>query len=213
MNKIQVILTMLTLVSIGHVVYQNISNYPLVWKIWSRFSLKMLFECALMLSFVVIGYLAFSHYLPFLSWGWMNLVYPNGGNMMITPLLLLTSPNDVWPNILLTIVLVVFIVSLPFMAYMEEVLFRKGHTESKAMIWHSIGFGSIHLIVGVPVSIAILLSFVGLFFASKYVSAYNKAIGNMTESDAEEVGVIHSTTYHTMYNTLAILVFIVAIWL
>lgn len=214
MKIIQIALLLVALASIGSTLYSNIPNLPFVWKVWSQFTLKMLIETIFLMVLVIGSYVLINYYLPFVSWGWMNLIYSNGGNMFVTPLLLVVSgTKDYLAQATLTLVMVIFIVILPFITHFEEKIFRKGYLGTKEIIRQSIFFGAIHLLVGVPLSIAILLSFVGIFFASKYVEGYAKAKKLFSADEAEEAGVMYSTAYHTMYNTLAFITVIIAIWL
>lgn len=73
------------------------------------------------------------------------------------------------------------------------------------MIKQSVKFGLIHLYVGIPIAAALVIILPGFFYACKYRSVYMKNISIGTpEKESVEQAVLHSTAYHTMFNSLLV---------
>lgn len=122
--------------------------------------------------------------IPLLSWGWWSVVAAQagdqsaGGNIVTAPF----SYPLLIPAFLALLVLV-----LPRLASTEELMFRRGTRDWRDGALRSLGFGLIHMIVGVPVAVALALSIGGMWFTRQYFLG----------------GVQRSTLYHLAYNCLA----------
>ncbi len=139
---------------------------------------------------------------PIFGYGWLNFFSSEGGNILISPVLGTLSSDSLVLRCIPTIFLSAFLISLPFMAKLEENIFRRGcHTLSKITV-RSILFGLMHLIVGIPLGFAIALIIPGFVFADEYCASYNVFIKTMTEKESRNEAVLVSTTYHTLMNTL-----------
>lgn len=131
---------------------------------------------------------------PILDWGWWSAVAAQagdtsgGGNIITAPF---SYPLLVPPFVLLLILV------LPRLAYSEEMTFRRGTRSWRDGALRSLGFGLIHLTVGVPVAVALALSIGGLWFTRQYFLG----------------GVRRSTVYHLTYNCLVLALLLVAILL
>jgi hypothetical protein len=101
-----------------------------------------------------------------------------------------------------------FLVVIPFLAKVEEEMFRQGHTEWKSIWWQSTKFGLVHCIVGIPIGFGIALIMSGLFYAYHYKRTFEKNIEAFGYHTANEEAVMVSTTYHSMYNSIVITVLI-----
>lgn len=99
----------------------------------------------------------------------------------------------------------IFMVAVPFWAQAEEKMFRQGVHSWKGMIINSIKFGLVHLIMGIPIYIALALSVPGFLFACRYKYAYDKHFKRFrNEIQAQEAGVFASTADHAIYNAILI---------
>ncbi len=216
MTIVKVLLALLAVATIVFELYKNWDNLGFIIKIWKRFRLMMFFECFGMLVFVVVGFLLLNSYIPILSWGWSNLIYSGGGNILLSPVIDSVKDGEVVFTAIGTIFLVALLFGLPFMAHYEEVAFRS-YSSSRDWLYviiQSLKFGFIHLLVGVPISIGLLLSVVGLFYALKYINAYIKATDQgLGPEDSNEEALLNCTAYHTMYNSILILVLIAVVWM
>ena len=137
----------------------------------------------------------------FMTWSWISMLGSDGaeapsGNIMAAPfrsgsVLIITG---FW--LLLTL-------ALPYLAKGEEQSFRSLVFGTKNRIITSIKFGLIHMVVGVPLFIALILAVVGYIFSIFYVKAFAKA-AKVDPYTADEVAVNVSTSVHAKYNFLII---------
>jgi hypothetical protein len=93
--------------------------------------------------------------------------------------------------------------ALPYLAKGEEETFRSLVFGTKNRIVTSIKFGLVHMVVGVPLFVALILSIVGYIFSIFYVKAFYKAVKVNAET-ADKVAVNVSTSVHAKYNFLII---------
>jgi len=137
----------------------------------------------------------------FMSWSWVSMLGSDGadapsGNIIAAPfksgsVLIITG---FW--LLLTL-------ALPYLAKGEEQSFRSLVFGTKNRIITSIKFGLVHMIVGVPLFIALILAVAGYIFSIFYVKAFNKA-AKVDPYTADEVAILASTSVHAKYNFLII---------
>jgi hypothetical protein len=137
----------------------------------------------------------------FMTWSWISMLGGEGadapsGNIMATPfksgsVLII---GGFW--LLLSL-------ALPYLAKGEEETFRSLVFGTKKRIITSIKFGLVHMIVGVPLFIALILAVVGYIFSIFYVKAFYKAAA-VDPYSADKVAVNVSTSVHAKYNFLII---------
>jgi len=153
-----------------------------------------------MFVFVTIGALASIGLPKFMTWSWISMLGSGAdapsGNIMAAPfksgsVLVITG---FW--FLLTL-------ALPYLAKGEEEAFRSLVFGTKKRIITSIKFGLVHMIVGVPLFVALILSVAGYIFSIFYVRAFNKA-AKVDPYSADKVAILASTSVHAKYNFLII---------
>ena len=154
-----------------------------------------------MFVFVTIGTLASIGLPKFMTWSWISMLGDGGtntpsGNIMAAPfksgsVLVITG---FW--FLLTL-------ALPYLAKGEEEGFRSLVFGTKKRIITSIKFGLVHMIVGVPLFVALILAVAGYIFSIFYVKAFNKA-AKVDPYTADKVAILASTSVHAKYNFLII---------
>jgi hypothetical protein len=93
--------------------------------------------------------------------------------------------------------------ALPYLAKGEEKTFRSLIFGTKNRIITSIKFGLVHMIVGVPLFIALILAVAGYIFSIFYVKAFYKA-AKVDPYTADDVAINVSTSVHAKYNFLII---------
>ena len=153
-----------------------------------------------MFVFVTIGALASIGLPKFMTWSWISMLGSGAdapsGNIMAAPfksgsVLVITG---FW--FLLTL-------ALPYLAKGEEEAFRSLVFGTKKRIITSIKFGLVHMIVGVPLFVALILAVAGYIFSIFYVRAFKKA-AKVDPYTADEVAILASTSVHAKYNFLII---------
>ena len=137
----------------------------------------------------------------FMTWSWISMLSGDGtdvqgGNIMAAPF----KSGSV---IIIGIFWLLLTLALPYLAKGEEQTFRGLIFGTKRRIITSIKFGLIHMVVGVPLFIALVLSVVGYIFSIFYVKAFNKA-AKVDPYTANEVAINVSTSVHAKYNFLII---------
>lgn len=136
----------------------------------------------------------------FMTWSWISMlgsgVDSPSGNILATPL----KSGSV---IIIGIFWLLLTLALPYLAKGEEKAFRSLVFGTKSRIITSIKFGLIHMVVGVPLFIALILAVVGYIFSIFYVKAFNKA-AKVDPYTADKVAINVSTSVHAKYNFLII---------
>jgi hypothetical protein len=157
--------------------------------------------------------------LPLLSWSLLSLVgQEEGGNVAGAGLQV-----GLWfalPYIAL------LLACLPSLALIEEYWFRRGTRGWRDGLWRSLLFGLAHMLVGVPLGVALFgLSAVGLLFTAIYLRAARAPAPAdaappafatwrfAAAMPAERRGMDASALQHLAYNTVALLLALVALLL
>jgi hypothetical protein len=86
--------------------------------------------------------------------------------------------------------------ALPLFAEREEIVFRQGVEgwTVRQRVWMALKFGLIHLIMGIPIAVALALSIGGWYFQSCYLRGYRRSDGSV------RAAVLESTRAHLSYN-------------
>jgi len=160
----------------------------------------------LTIVFTLIFGLTISSFVPelFLH-GWTYYLFGESHNIFVAPLTISTSAqlSNYWYIFL--IFYLVFILAIPFIAFVEESIFRKGHFYWKNIIKQSILFGLCHFFVGLSFIWCLILIIPGLVFGWGYRKAYLRSItSGESEIVASNAGLLYSTTIHSLYNFYAL---------
>lgn len=219
--------------SVAYVLYTNRDRLRFVWSVWKRFRPLMLVEVLAALVLTITVGMTLWTYVPFLHWGWFNLFVSGGGNVLFSPVVEGSESSSMLVRMLPPFFFVALLVAFPFLAHYEEEKYRRGYHEWREIARQSVKFGLVHLWVGIPLAVGIGLILPGFFFAWKYRSALHKTIDPGIWSQIQDVkekarsmgikgkirveagteqedeAVMVSTAYHTLYNSLLVLLALV----
>ncbi|MBI1984819.1 MAG: hypothetical protein HYS60_01765 [Candidatus Wildermuthbacteria bacterium] len=197
---------LLVLLAVASVVLPLVSerrNYQFVWSVWRRFRIKMFFECLGIVTLTIATAIALWQ-VPGLNYGWINLFFGKGGNILVRPIMEGSESTNVLIRFMVPLFFIALAFVLPFLAREEERIFRKGHDDWGSITKQSVKFGLAHCLVGVPLAAGIALIIAGLFYGFKYKSALDHNADTMGYWRAEDEAVMVSTTYHTMHNMIVV---------
>jgi len=140
--------------------------------------------------FISVGFIIYLEPPAWLKFSWISFI--SGGQSQN----LVTSPmsSGFTPIVLVFWALMVF--SLPYLAKMEEIMFREGVIDLGARIKKSIIFGMVHMVMGIPLFVAMLLCITGFIFSIRYCKVYG-ILGS-------EEALLASTSLHMKYNFILI---------
>jgi len=148
--------------------------------------------------------------IPGLNYGWTNIFYQECGNIAVQPIMEGSQSNNIAIRLMVPFFFLALAFVLPFLARIEENIFRKGSQYSwLAIIKQSIIFGLFHCIVGISIAFGLALSIPGFFYGFKYKKHFDRNEEILDYSLAEEEAILVSTTYHTMYNMIAVILLII----
>lgn len=154
-----------------------------------------------MFVFVTIGTLASIGLPKFMTWSWISMLGDGGAN---TPSgNIMAAPFKSGSVLIITGFWFLLTLALPYLAKGEEEGFRSLVFGTKKRIITSIKFGLVHMIVGVPLFVALILAVAGYIFSIFYVKAFNKA-AKVDPYSADKVAILASTSVHAKYNFLII---------
>src|SRR5436190_9397932 len=93
--------------------------------------------------------------------------------------------------------IVLLLPALPLFAEREELIFRRGAEDwsTGRRAWQGLSFGLVHLIMGIPIAVALALSLGGWYFTWAYLRGYRK-------SGSQAGAVMESTRTHLAYNSV-----------
>jgi hypothetical protein len=154
-----------------------------------------------MFVFVAIGVLASIGMPKFMTWSWISMLGDGGANAPSCNIM--AAPFKSGSVLVITGFWFLLSLALPYLAKGEEEAFRSMVFGTKKRIITSIKFGLVHMIVGVPLFVALILAVVGYIFSIFYVKTFNKA-AKVDPHSADKVAVLASTSVHAKYNFLII---------
>lgn len=128
---------------------------------------------------------------PVLNFGWYQLLLQDVGGDPSSGGNIIAAPFSYRPLILPFVALLLFV--FPRLAETEELIFRRGTRTWQQGIARSVVFGLAHMLVGVPLAVAVALSLGGLWFTYQYFRG----------------GVARSTVYHLTYNLIVLALIVV----
>jgi len=173
-------------------------------KVWREFRFSMLIEVAVLYG-IILG-LAFllSEFLPVTNWS----ITTYGSNLIFAPVSAGLESSEVIFHILSILFFIVLFFFLPFLANWEEELFRRKRHKWKPLVIQALVFGPVHLFSGSSIATCVAIIFGGLFLGYKYRVAFLKEMKKTDNNNqqSEDRGVLTSTAYHSMYNSLAFLI-------
>ncbi len=159
---------------------------------------SFLMVIGVMTSVVTLAYIG----LPkFMTWSWISML--GDGSADAPSGNIIAAPFKSGSVLIITGFWFLLSLALPYLAKGEEQTFRSFVFGTKSRIVTSIKFGLVHMVVGVPLFVALVLAVVGYIFSIFYVNAFYKAIKDNAEN-ADEVAVNVSTSVHAKYNFLTI---------
>ena len=141
---------------------------------------------------------------PGLSWGWWTAIGGQGNPISGTTD---QTAGTVWEWIIPIVFLLLVMPALPQFALAEERMFRRGaeHWSLRRRAWKVVWFGLVHLLIGIPIAVALALSVGGIYFMTVYLRRFR------TSRDQRDA-VMEATTAHATYNAFILttgLVFVV----
>lgn len=197
-------LILIAVISIVRPLFSERRNYKFIWQVWKRFRIKMFFESLGVILLVILALIMLLE-VPGLKYGWANLFFDGGGSIFTTPVIEQSHSSYTSVRILSLIFFIVLFLALPFLAKIEEDLFRRGYNSWGSVIKQSIKFGLIHCLVGIPLAAGIAIIISGFFYGYKYKKALNRNLESFCYGKAENEAVMTSITYHTMYNMIVVI--------
>lgn len=113
-----------------------------------------------------------------------------------------------WADLVPLVFLSVLLPLLPLLAEREERMFRVGAEEwgFGRRVRRAVEFGLIHLIMGIPIGVALALSLGGGYFTWAYLRGWRRV-----EGGSQEAGLLESTRAHTAYNGTVVVLALVGV--
>ena len=203
-------LVLLAVASIVFTFVEEWRNYRFIWQVWKRFRIKMFFEVFGIILLMVVAIIALLE-VPGLKYGWANLFFSGGGNILVAPILDASGSASILIRLVVPLFFFALMLMLPFLSRSEERRFRKGYNEWGSILKQSVKFGLMHCLVGIPLAAGIGLIITGFFLGYKYKRAFDSKAATLNYSQAEDEAVMVSTTYHTMYNSILVTVMLIVV--
>jgi hypothetical protein len=201
---IQIFAVGFALLNVAMALYDNRKNLDFIWSIWKRFRFFSLLQIIGIIFLIFLSYKALVFLSPVFGYGWLDFFSKTGGNILISPILTAFNSDIFIVRCVPALFLFAFLLSLPFMARLEENIFRRGYHMWGKIFRQSFFFGLMHMVIGIPLGVAVALIIPGLFFAYEYRRVYLQLIETRTQKEARNEAVLTSTTYHTLMNTIFI---------
>ena len=136
----------------------------------------------------------------FLHWSWLDLISKPAINV---------NTGIIQNNNYKYLIVIAFLLFIPFLAKIEEEIFRKNIFNTKKRIIASIAFGVVHIIVGIPLYASIVISIFGyilsVIYKNKFVTVLIKEM-NPILANAKSINTI--TAIHSIYNMYVVILLI-----
>lgn len=142
--------------------------------------------------------------LPVLDWGWWSAL---GGTGNVVTGSTERGDDSAVLRLLPFAFLALLLPLLPLLAEREEQMFRLGAERWSAAkrVRRAVEFGLIHLVMGVPIGVALALSIGGGYFTWAYLRGYRAGGGD------RQAALLESTRAHAAYNAIAVVLALVGL--
>lgn len=150
--------------------------------------------------FISVGVLASIGLPKFMTWSWFSIFSSDSANSSGN---IITVPFKSGSLVVMSVFWLLLSLALPYLAKSEEETFRSMVFTTKDRIITNIKFGLVHMIVGVPLFVALILAVCGYIFSIFYVNAFSKA-AKVDAETADDAAIRTSTSIHTKYNFIII---------
>jgi len=174
----------------------------LVRRIWRNAGWRHVWPVPILLTMVIAAATAIM-LVPGLDWGWWSAIGGEGNPVFGSTD---STAGTVWEWLVPLVFMTLLLPALPLFAHAEERIFRRGaeHWSARRRALKTVQFGLVHALVGIPIGAALALSVGGAYFLRTYLHAYARS-GSTADATLE------STTAHTVYNGVIIVVVLVAL--
>ena len=132
------------------------------------------FWSLLLVIAIIVGVIFFYNLdLPrFMTWSWFSIFSGDSndvGNVI-------TQPFNSGSIPLILSFWVILCIALPYLAKIEEEIFRSNILTLKKRVLYSLYFGFAHMVMGVSITVSLVLSVVGFIYSIFYIREYNRII-------------------------------------
>lgn len=226
--------------------------------VWENITL-MVFVRSSGLLLLVVGSIVFFHrILPvYFKIGWTKFIYGKNTNIISAPLELidktggrhittdLTSASlpvfTLQELVAMTAFFALVLFLIPFIAYIEEVVFRYGYINYLQAALMSVFFGTVHMLVGISPASAFAIMIGGFYLANLYIKQYQRIVGRFAmrsdkniketikreenrqiEGDKDPMDIVddvakqkaafYTTVHHAVFNSLILLFILFSFW-
>jgi hypothetical protein len=134
--------------------------------------------------------------IPPLRFGWWSLIGGEGSAVFGSSD---TTSQSWWGRLIPLAFIVMIAFALPMLAESEERVFRLGAEQwsPARRVLRCLQFGLIHLVVGIPIAVALALSVGGAYFMWRYLDTWNHTFNRVSSLN-------ESTRAHLGYNAVLI---------
>lgn len=189
--------------SITLLLWDNRRRLGSVWRLYSSGWREYARALTLSVATLTVAIVAYDSAPAWLRWSWFGMIPDTpGGSVVTAPLTVSQSHSSAWVGALAVLAFyTALLLVMPFVARREEEIFRAGHVDRGRIVWQSLKFGLMHILVGVPVVIALTLALPGWVFGVRYRRAHLASqLAGRPLPDAVRDGLAVSTVAHTLYN-------------
>jgi len=145
----------------------------------------------------------------FLTFSWITLIdsEQSSGNVIMTPIFSGRLP-------LATAFYLVLVAFIPYFSEIEERAFRSHILTRKARLKKSLVFGLVHMVMGVPLIIALVIGWLGWIYSVRYVKAYRAVYINTGSVELSDSYATHqAVSLHAKYNLIVITLAMILVYL
>jgi len=153
----------------------------------------------------------FFYYLKMPKWltfSWLKLIDQSSTNLILSSIFITAkyTNSKILIFLISSLIYTLLVFAMPYLVHQEELIFRDCTFDTKSRIIKSLKFGFSHMIVGVPVFVAIILSIYGYLFSIRYVKSFLKKFSADGKNfmGACEFALNQSSSLHSKYNFIII---------
>ena len=196
-------------------------NRTLAAQVWRRIRLHHLLGSVALLGVVIAVAATLLTFVPLTGLGLGSLVGLTG-NAVFAPVeqvavLDNARPPEAGPGLVVPALTAAFLGLLlamfPWLAYVEERMFRMGleRQGAVAQAWTALRFGLIHLVMLVPIAAALAIAVAGYWYGRIYLRSYRRLTGDelFGPAEARREAVLASTVWHATFNSLIVVLLLV----